>query len=171
MSTTLIVPGLRNSGPDHWQTWFERWLPDTRRVHQQNWDQPKLVDWGARVIEEIDDSEGPIWIVAHSFGCLASVTAALSRAERIHGAFLVAPADPARFGEPEALLEGKLSFPSLVVASSNDPWVSASVAERWAAEWGSRYLNIGNAGHINIDSEHGPWKDGLELFKQLRQEH
>lgn len=166
--TTLIVPGLRNSGPTHWQTWFESVLPDTRRVNQADWERPCLSDWAARVAEEIDASEGPLWIVAHSFGCLATVTAAFTRPERIRAALLVAPADPDRFRQPSALLEEKLAFPSLVVASSNDPWVAASVAERWAGHWGSDYLNIGAAGHINVDSGHGPWPEGLELYRTLR---
>ena len=169
MEKVLIVPGLRNSGPAHWQTWFESVLPDTHRVEQADWERTCLSDWAARVRQEIDASREPVWVVAHSFGCLASVTAGFVRPERVRGALLVAPADPNRFAEPAALLEEKLAFPSLVVASSNDPWVKSSAAEHWAKQWGSAYLNIGDAGHINIDSGHGPWPDGLELFRKLRQ--
>jgi len=168
MATTLIVPGLRNSGPTHWQSWFETQLPDTRRVEQADWERTCLSDWAARVRDEIDAIGEAVWIVAHSFGCLASVTAAFERADRILGALLVAPADPHRFGEPTALLEEALPFPSLVVSSSNDPWVKASAAEYWAGQWGSDYLNIGDAGHINVDSGHGPWPAGLLLFKRLQ---
>lgn len=168
MATTLIVPGLRNSGPTHWQSWFATQLPDTRRVEQADWERTCLSDWAARVRAEIDAVGDTVWIVAHSFGCLASVTAAFERADRILGALLVAPADPHRFGEPTALLEEALPFPSLVVSSSNDPWVKASAAEYWAGQWGSDYLNIGDAGHINVDSGHGPWPDGLLLFKRLQ---
>jgi hypothetical protein len=96
------------------------------------------------------------------------VTAAFERQDRILGALLVAPADPERFGEPTALLEQQLQFPSLVVASTTDPWVRASVAQYWAAQWGSEYLNIGDAGHVNVDSGHGPWPEGLRLFEQLQ---
>jgi predicted alpha/beta hydrolase family esterase len=168
MDKVLIVPGLRNSGPTHWQSWFETILPNTRRVEQADWERTCLSDWAARVGEEIDAIAEPLWIVAHSFGCLAAVTAAFTRPERIRGALLVAPADPERFGEPAALLEEKLQFPSLLVASSNDPWVKASAAEYWAGQWGSNYLNIGPAGHINVDSGHGPWPEGLQLFARLR---
>lgn len=168
MASTLIVPGLRNSGPAHWQSWFERQLPDTRRVEQANWEITCLSDWAARVREEIDAIGEQVWIVAHSFGCLASVTAGFVRPERILGALLVAPADPERFAEPTILLEEKLQFPSVVVASSNDPWVRSSAAEYWAGQWGSDYLNIGQAGHINVDSGHGPWPAGLALFERLR---
>ncbi len=168
MAKILIVPGLRNSGPTHWQSWFEEQLPDTHRVEQADWERTCLSDWAARVREEIDAIAEPVWIVAHSFGCLASVTAGFERAGQILGALLVAPADPNRFGEPVALLEEKLAFPSLVVASSNDPWVKGDVAQYWAGQWGSDYRNIGAAGHINVDSGHGPWPQGLGFFAQLR---
>ena len=168
MADILIVPGLRNSGPAHWQTWFEDRLPGTRRVVQDDREKTCLSDWAAKVREAIDASDDKVWIVAHSFGCLASVTAAFVRPQRILGALLVAPADPVRFGEPTVLLEEQLALPSLVVSSSNDPWVRASAAEHWAGVWGSDFLNIGEAGHINVDSGHGPWPEGLQLFEQLR---
>lgn len=168
MAEILIVPGLRNSGAAHWQTWFGEQLPNTRRVEQNDWGKADLSVWAARVRDAIDAASEPVWIVAHSFGCLASVTAAFVRQEKIRGALLVAPADPHRFGEPTALLEERLTFPSLVVASSNDPWVKDSIARQWADIWGSDFLNIGDAGHINVDSGHGPWPQGLQLFKELQ---
>ncbi|HEX6735673.1 MAG TPA: alpha/beta hydrolase [Azonexus sp.] len=170
MATTLIVPGLRNSGPTHWQSWFEEQLPDTRRVEQADWEITCLSDWAARVREAIDEAGKPVWIVAHSFGCLASVTAGFVRPQQVLGALLVAPADPQRFGEPSVLLEEKLQFPSLVVSSSNDPWVRANAAQHWSGVWGSDFVNIGEAGHINVDSGHGPWPDGLALFERLQRE-
>lgn len=168
MGKVLIVPGLRNSGPTHWQSWLEAVLPDTRRVEQADWERPCLGDWAARVREEIDAVGEPLWVVAHSFGCLAAVTAGQVRGERIRGALLVAPADPARFGKPADLPAAKLPFLSLVVASENDPWVSARVAEYWAGQWGSDFVSVGAAGHINVDSGHGPWPEGLRLLQQLR---
>ena len=168
MAKILIVPGLRNSGPTHWQSWIEDLLPDTRRVEQSDWTRTCLSDWAANVRAAIDASEEKVWIIAHSFGCLAAVTAGFVRPERVLGALLVAPADPHRFGEPVALLEERLAFPSRVIASSNDPWVKAGTAEYWARQWGSDFLNIGEAGHINVDSGHGPWPDGLGYFEQLR---
>lgn len=168
MSDILIVPGLRNSGPTHWQTWIASQLPHTRRVEQEDWERTCLSDWAAKVRQAIDQSCEKVWLIAHSFGCLASVTAGLVRGDRIHGALLVAPADPDRFGEPAALLEERLPFPSLVVASSNDPWVRLETARHWAGHWGSAFHGIGPAGHINVDSGHGPWPDGLTFFERLR---
>ena len=170
METILIVPGLRNSGPRHWQTWFESKLAGAWRVEQANWERPFLSDWTARVCEAIDSHRGQVWIVAHSFGCLAAVSAGLVCADRIRAALLVAPADPARFGGAADLPQERLAFPSLVVASNNDPWVKPGVAEHWADVWGSSYQNIGDAGHINVDSGYGPWPQGLGFFRELRHE-
>lgn len=168
MEEILIIPGLRNSGPTHWQSWFESRLPATRRVEQADWEHPSLPDWALRVCEEIDAAGAPVWIVAHSFGCLASVRAARFRPGRIRGAFLVAPADPDRFGIPHRVLDEPLPFPSLVVASTDDPWSRVETARLWAGRWGSRFLDIGPAGHINVDSGFGPWPDGLALFEEFR---
>jgi len=181
--TTLIVPGFHGSGPAHWQTWFEAQVPDARRVSGIDWEQPVLARWAQAVRDGIDRSPGPVWLVAHSFGCLASVLAAASRPERVAGLLLVAPADPERF-TPRGLRDAStvpelpslarwiprkpLDAPSLVVASTNDPWVRLSSAAYWAQCWGSQLENIGAAGHINVDSGHGPWPHGLALFKALQ---
>lgn len=170
METILIVPGLRNSGPTHWQTWFENTLTDTQRVDQADWNRPSLSEWAARVREAIHAESDPVWIVAHSFGCLAAVSAGFTCASRVRAALLVAPADPDRFEDTAMLPEERLGFPSLVVASNNDPWVRSSVARYWSDVWGSGYRNIGDAGHINVDSGYGQWPEGLGFFQELRQE-
>jgi len=181
--TTLIVPGFHGSGPAHWQTWFEAQVPGARRVSGIDWEQPVLPHWAQAVRDGIDDAPGPVWLVAHSFGCLAAVLAASSRRERVAGLLLVAPADPERFNprglrdastSPELpslagwIPRGPFDVPSLVVASTNDPWVHLSSAAYWAQCWGSQLENIGAAGHINVDSGHGPWPRGLALFKALQ---
>ena len=57
----------------------------------------------------------------------------------------------------------------IVVASTNVPWVRLSSAAYWADCWGSRLDPIGPAGHINTDSGHGPWPEGLVMFTRLMQ--
>lgn len=181
--TTLIVPGFHGSGPAHWQTWFEAQLPDARRVSGIDWEQPVLPRWAQAVRDGIDHASGPVWLVAHSFGCLAAVLAASQRRERVAGLLLVAPADPQRFTAqglrkadtaPELpslahwIPRSPLGAPCLVVASTNDPWVRLSSAAYWAQCWGGQLENIGAAGHINVDSGHGPWPQGLALFKALQ---
>jgi predicted alpha/beta hydrolase family esterase len=34
-------------------------------------------------------------------------------------------------------------------------------------EWGSTFVEIGSAGHINADSGHGKWPAGIALLERL----
>lgn len=164
MSTTLIVPGLNGSGPDHWQSWWQGEDPEAIRVEQSDWVTPDLAVWAATVGEAMDRAVGPLWIVAHSFGCLASVKAAVGRTDRVAGLFLVAPADPLKFKLLEQLPVTPLSVPGLLVASSDDPWMRLMNALWWAERWGFGFHNMGAVGHINPESGFGPWPQGKALF-------
>jgi predicted alpha/beta hydrolase family esterase len=168
METILIVPGLRGSGPRHWQSWFETRLPNCRRVMQRDWDKPDLRAWSSAVRREIARAPGRSWIVAHSFGCLAAVHSCGFVDTRIAGAMLVAPAEPSHFGVELALRRERLGFPALLVASENDRWISAEQARSWAEIWGAEFVDAGPAGHINVASGHGPWPEGLGLLKRLQ---
>ncbi|MET0793506.1 MAG: alpha/beta hydrolase, partial [Polyangiaceae bacterium] len=42
--SVLILPGLGNSGPGHWQTLWQA-AYGYRRVEQADWDQPSRADW------------------------------------------------------------------------------------------------------------------------------
>lgn len=167
MAIPLIVPGLRGSGPTHWQSWFERQVPGAVRVHQSEWGVPDLLRWSIAVSNIISRIDAPVVLVAHSFGALAAVVGGVSRFEQVEAAFLVAPADPARFGDTHLLPTTPLPFPSMVVASTNDPWVKHDAARHWADTWGSRYVSVGAQGHINTESGHGPWPQGLALLDEL----
>jgi predicted alpha/beta hydrolase family esterase len=168
MTTTLIVPGLHSSGPDHWQTWFEEQLPGTVRVIQSDWDKPDLTIWSARVRRDLHRNPGRHIVVAHSFGVLAAVHAGVREPDRIAGALLVAPADPEKFRAAGELPRDPLPFPAVVVASSNDPWMALWKAADWADRWGADFVNLGDAGHINAESGFGPWPEGLSLLERLR---
>jgi uncharacterized protein len=168
MTTTLIIPGLNSSGPDHWQSWFEAHIPGTVRVIQADWNKADLPEWAARVRRDITRTPGRLFIVAHSFGVLAAVQAAVDHADRISGAVLVAPADPEKFGVDELLPQEPLPFPSVVVGSTNDHWMTLERAAHWADLWGSDFVNLGAAGHINAESGFGPWPEGLALFERLQ---
>src|SRR5262245_43685168 len=98
MTTTLIVPGLDGSEPTHWQSWLERQVPNSRRVVQSDWSDPDLPRWSARLRSELSRTPGRVFVVAHSFGCLAAALTAFDCRELVAGAMLVAPADPERFG-------------------------------------------------------------------------
>jgi hypothetical protein len=168
MDTTLIVPGLHGSGPDHWQSWFEGQIAGSVRVSQSDWSRPDLPRWSARLAREVDRANDPVFIVAHSFGCLAAVDVAGDRSERIAGLMLVAPADPARFGLQHEISNAVLGVHSILVASTNDDWMSIEGARVWADAWGSQLINAGAVGHINVSSGFGPWPRGVEIFQSLR---
>ncbi|MFL9922781.1 alpha/beta hydrolase [Herbaspirillum lusitanum] len=167
----LVVPGLHGSGPGHWQSRWQRLYPAFERVEQEHWDQPDLPRWSQRLDERLQQSERPVVIVAHSFGCLTTVhCTARGHADgaqnKIAAALLVAPADPDKF-QVASLVERALPFPALVVGSSNDPWMTAPRAAHWAAVWGADFLDAGALGHINAESGLGDWAAGQSLLQQL----
>ena len=188
MSTTLIIPGRNGSGPGHWQTWFEGRLAGARRVRGIDWDRPAIHAWAGAIVHEIDQTPGAVWLVAHSFGCLAALLAGKRRGNRIAGAMLVAPADPELFSasglrdwsDTSTLQEAPvtrllphepLPYPTLLVLSADDPWMRITTGLTWASRWGARAVHVGASGHINEASGHGPWPDGLTLFERFREAH
>lgn len=60
-----------------------------------------------------------------------------------------------------------LPFPSLLVASEDDPYASVAFTRALAESWGSRWQSIGAAGHINGDSGLGEWYEGQGLLDSL----
>jgi hypothetical protein len=60
-----------------------------------------------------------------------------------------------------------LPFPSLLVASRNDPYARFETSSRIAAMWGSQLIDAGAIGHINSDSGIGEWTDGVRLLASL----
>ena len=56
---------------------------------------------------------------------------------------------------------------SLVVASHDDPYGSLDFSRGCADAWGSRWVDIGPAGHINGDSGLGDWPEGKRLLESL----
>src|SRR5690606_5593602 len=116
-----------------------------------------------------------IILVAHSL----AVSLVLHWAERQHstnikGALLVAPADvdsPAHTPDVvrgfAAMPTSKLPFPSIVVASANDTFVTLDRARYFAEHWGSEFINIGSKGHINSASNLRYWEEGQMILQKL----
>jgi serine hydrolase len=171
----LNVPGLYNSGPQHWQSLWEKDEPERfRRVQQKEWEKPKAQEWIAELDRAVVAAGPDVVLTAHSLGCCSIALWARKHKRTIRGALLVAPSDTERVTYPKGTRGFKpmplhpLPFPSIVVASSNDPRVSQARAKKFAKAWGSRYVCIGEAGHINADSGYGPWPGGLQLLRSLR---
>ena len=171
----FIVPGLGSSGPDHWQTYFERTRPDFVRIEQREWDVPDRAEWIERLEDALDGEDlSQVVLVAHSLGCATIAHWAARYGHRIKGALLVAPSDvetahyasfPTTGFAPMPL--ARLPFPSKVVFSQNDAWVTPARARQFAEAWGSELLDIGAAGHINTASGYGAWPAGLALLEPM----
>lgn len=170
----LILPGLWNSGPRHWQSlWHER-NPHWRRAEHRDWTNPHCDEWVAELNAAIADCQGAPILVAHSLGCMLVAHWALSGSPlKVAGAFLVAPSDVEAPSYPveqncwAPIPLQPLPFPSLVVRSANDPFASRDRTGAFAGAWGSRLVEIGDAGHLNTESGHGDWPEGLALLEQF----
>ena len=168
------VPGLGSSGPGHWQTRFERADPSFSRVEQREWDAPDRAEWVAALDRALAGRDlSRVVLVAHSLGCATVAHWAAQAGRTVKGALLVAPADvetphfaavPATGFAPMPLR--RLPFPSRVVASSTDEWVTLARARQFAQAWGSGLVEVGPAGHLNTASGYGDWPAGLALLRE-----
>lgn len=181
----VIVPGWSSSGPDHWQSRWQRNLPNTCRVEQDDWVHATKDAWVGNLIEVLAPIARPTIIVAHSVGVITLAHAAREVPKgTISAAFLVAPADVERadqwpvtnghtFDHSKSgfapIPDQRFDFPTTLVASSNDPYCSFERAETFATRWGADFINAGDLGHINISSGHGPWPEGLLRFGKFLQ--
>jgi predicted alpha/beta hydrolase family esterase len=163
----LIVPGLHDSGPEHWQTRLQRHHRHSVRVSQRDWTRADLPAWAEQIGATLAQHPNAAWVVvAHSFGCLALVRALACGALGVHAAVLVAPADPAKFDVHALLPAAALPVAATLVASRTDPWMPFDRAVRWAAQWGAPLVDAGDAGHINVQSGHGPWPLGRSIVER-----
>jgi predicted alpha/beta hydrolase family esterase len=170
----LILPGLGNSGPQHWQSLWEK-AYGYQRVQQTNWDHPRLADWLSNLNAAVSAAPHGVVLVAHSLAC--SLVAHFAHAagaatERVRGAFLVSPADveTARCTPPEVrcfspIPLAPLPFPARVLASSDDPYVDRERAAYFAACWRAEFVDVGAHGHINASSGLGAWPEGHAQFQ------
>ncbi len=169
----LILPGLGGGSPDHWYMRWAARLSTARRVEQRDFDAPRLEEWTQAIARAAGAAERPVVLVGHALGALAGVHAA-ARLDTVVAAFLVAPpsetalraaagVDPAFAHAPRA----PLGFPALLVASRNDSWCDYEDAAAYAAAWGATLADAGLSGHIDPESGHGPWPEGLMRFGQF----
>lgn len=174
----LVLPGRGNSGVDHWQTHWLGVLPNASRVLQAGWDAPDPDDWVRRVGSAIALAPRPVVLVAHS---LATITAVKWAADappeqlaKLRAAFLVATTDVENpdpsfdLVRPFAPVPRKrLPFPTLVVASRNDPRVSVARSQEFAAAWGADWVDVGERGHMGSADRLALWPEGLLLLGRL----
>ena len=178
--TVLFVPGLRDHVAEHWQTLLAAEIPGSITVEPLTEDR---LSRAARV-EALDDAlcgiEGDVVIAAHSAGALMVANWALAPTREIRGALLVTPSDvenPLPPGYPaydDLKINGwmpiprqPLPFPSIVVASRNDPLAQFEKSAGLARAWGSEFYDAGEVGHLNPAAGFGHWPDALPLLERL----
>ncbi|HRL99540.1 MAG TPA: alpha/beta hydrolase [Acidovorax sp.] len=174
ISNILLLPGWQNSGPGHWQTEWEV-RHGYHRVEQHDWMHPLRGDWSARLEETVADAGGPVVLAAHSLGCILTAwwAAHTRHAHKVRGALLVAPGDVERTDLAEMIpgwapiARQPLPFPAVLVGSSNDPYCSLERAQSLAQAWGARFIDYGECGHINAESDLGDWTEGHALLHTL----
>ncbi|MES2228342.1 MAG: alpha/beta hydrolase [Pseudomonadota bacterium] len=167
----LVIPGLNDSGPTHWQTWLQAHFSRRAvRVEQDEWASPDLTLWSQRIEMTLARHPCSRWVAAaHSFGCLALLRHLARGGTGVQSALLVAPADPAKFGVAAELPQALLPIPSVLLASETDPWMKFESACAWARVWGSQLISLGDAGHINAEAGFGPLPQAKTLVEQMVQ--
>lgn len=170
----LLIPGWRNSGPDHWQSRWQQLRPELKRVDFGEWHHPDPQAWTAILHQAVLACPRPPLLIAHSLGCLATANLlALPGAPPIAAALLVAPPNPTRADTPLELTafappaRPRFAVPGLVVISSNDIYAEEAFSLDLAHAWGLEVVRLGPCGHINDASGHGDWPEGLVLLDGL----
>jgi uncharacterized protein len=173
MTKTLLLPGLYDSGPEHWQSHWERTLPNTVRLVQRDWETPAREEWVSALEHMVAEQGSDVVLVGHSTACALIAFWAAHTSRTVRGALMVAPSDTEAASYPKGptgwtpMLTNRLPFPSIVVASTKDEYVTIERAQSFANSWGSTFVNIGDAGHINSASGLGDWPRGRELLAKL----
>lgn len=186
----LLLPGYGNSGPEHWQSHWEKAHHGFHRVQQKDWESPRLADWLQAIDEAVDASVSPVVLVAHSLACLAvahwgqldfsngqtkQVEKRKTLQSRVHAALLVAPPNPEAAVFPESAADfgpvpqGTLAFAATLVYSGNDPYAEESFSLLCARHWHCETYFAGALGHINSASRLDLWPQGLSLLQALIQ--
>jgi predicted alpha/beta hydrolase family esterase len=169
----LIVPGRGGSGPEHWQSlWTDKY--SARRVEHREWNAPIASEWINAFDATLAACPAPPVIVGHSLGCILIAHWAVQHFRQVKAAMLVAPPDVESDSHtaPEAhvfrpIPMRLLPFPSVVVASSNDPRCNINRARFFAKAWGADFRDVGEKGHINVASGLGPWAEGEQILTDL----
>ena len=162
----LMVPGLASPDEGHWQARWQSRLKTARWVGSAD-DPPDRKSRVEALVAAAEADDKPAVLIAHGLGVLAVAFAAPRLNGRVAGALLVAPTDPAGTPGWEDVPRNPLPFPSLLVASASDPHCTLAVADDLAADWGSQFVDAGDAGHLDSASGHGLWPEGLTRFAML----
>ena len=170
----LMIPGPGNGDPGHWLARWQARLSTAKLVTDSGWDRQGPEDPTGAVLAGIEAARRPVVLVAHSTGVISAILAAPLAGGKVAGAFLVSPPElegnsplARKMRRLGAYPRDPLPFPSIVVASRNDPHGSADNAGDLANAWGSLFIDAGESGHIDMRSGHGPWPEGSMVFARF----
>jgi predicted alpha/beta hydrolase family esterase len=142
-------------------------------VQQDDWVSPSRKAWVTSITKTILAQKEPVVIAAHSLGCIATVHLPPEASARVAAALLVAPADPERravLADFAPVPYQRLPYSSIVVASNTDPYCPVRTAGAYARAWGSEFVRLQDAGHINLEAGFGAWPLGWGLLQSLIEE-
>ena len=178
--TLLIVPGLRDHVPGHWQTILGQQLPEAVTVPRMEHDKLSCAAWVALLDQSLRAIEGPVVLAAHSAGVMIVAHWAQRHRRAIRGALLAVPPDfeaplPEGYPTQDTLRENgwlptpmtPLPFPSIVAASTNDPLGRFDRVAMLAQAWGSRLVDVGAVGHLNPAAGYGEWPLAMQFIAEL----
>lgn len=168
----LLVPGYGKTLPGHWLLRWRDKMPTARVVKQKELQAPVKKTWLNTLVEAVETAKKPVVLVGHSLGCILIAHGVHVLKDKVQGAYLVAPSDWDRDGLVDGFDGGDfrpipqdhLPFPAHLVASRNDPYCDYERAQTFATAWGTTFQDAGEAGHINPESGHGPWPEGMMSF-------
>lgn len=179
--TVLIVPGLRDEAPGHWQALLSHErdaVVSMPALGRQNIDLHARI---AAIESTVSSIDGPVIVVAHSGGAIAAAHWAWrTQAANVLGALLATPpAFVSPLGPEYPPLEkfkecgwlplpsGPLPIRTIVAASRNDALGSYEQVSELARRWGAELVDLGEVGHLNPVSGYGPWPAARDLIERL----
>ena len=179
-ATVLIVPGLRDHVPQHWQTLLASRLPRVRTVEPMGREDLDCARRVAAIEREANAIKGPLLLVGHSGGVIMVVHWAKQTQRAVIGALLATPPDferamPAEYPTIDELRAGgwlpvprdRLPFSTIAAASRNDPLGRFERVAELARDWGSKLVDLGEVGHLNPASGFGDWAGADSLISEL----
>ncbi len=166
----ILVPGQGETGVNHWLSRWQTKLATARRLQPLHQGVSALAHDVAALHRVVhDERDLPVVLVCHAAGCDVALRAVHDLPQgRVRGAFLVAP--PSARGQSHSAAafapvpHGKLPFPSVLVASRNDPAADYARSEALAGALGSSFVDAGEAGGLDDAAGFGPWPEGLLRF-------
>lgn len=171
--TYLTIPGYESSGPEHWQSYWER-RHGYVRVQQSDWLKPRRHSWIPCLEQAIYRAKDPVVLIAHGLGAtLVAAWAEQGFSSKISAAFLAAPTDTEEYQSIGPVQDfgpmpvHTLPFPALLVVSTNDPFMRLERSMYFSEAWGCELVSLDDVGHLNPASGHGPWPGGYSMMENF----